>query len=74
MQYVLNYRVPLGDSSEHMLKMSSSSLQAQLYSSHHILCDTRTNCRSKEPMPGPGEFITSSNHWMQGLGYRMDDD
>ena len=37
MQYVLNYRVTLGDSSEHMLKMLSSCIQVQLYSLHHIL-------------------------------------
>ena len=66
MQYVLNYRVYLGDSLEYVQKMLSFCIQAQLYSSHHILCDT---------MLGLDEFITSSNHWaLQGLGYRVDDD
>ena len=53
--------------------MSSSCIQAQLYSSNHILRDTSSNCRDKVPTPGPGEFITSSNHWARGPGYRVDD-
>ena len=61
MQYVLNYSVSLGDSSEHMLQMSPSSIHAQLYSSHHILrcfpkclsvnvSDFILNCRTESSM------------------------